>query len=356
MRIIGFSISIFLYTISFAQHGGSYTYQYLNLSNSARIAALGGTNISMFNDDVNFGWNNPALYNETMDGKFSVSHAIMRGNINHGYVAYGKYIDKWDATIGGGILYQSYGQMPMTDETGAVIGKFSASEYAIQGGIAHSEKKLSYGANVKLLYSQLESYNSLGAAIDIGGAFIDTTHQFSAGLVIKNIGTQFISYTKSNHEELPFQIQAGISKRLKYLPLRFSITAHNLQTFDIRYNDPNAQDQVNIFATDSASEVKEQKFIADKIFRHVIFAGEFYFGKNFNVRAGYDYLTAKEMSLVTKRGFTGFSLGFGMQIKRFQIDYAHEFHSVAGGSNMITIATNLNEFVKKDQPIHHDRF
>jgi hypothetical protein len=338
---------ILLFALSsslFAQFGGSYTYQYVQLPPSARIASLGGVNVSMYNDDVNFGWGNPALYNPAMSGKLSASHAMLTGNINHGYVSSAKYIEKWDATLGGGILYHAYGQMPLTDETGTQIGNFSASEYAIQAGLAHSENKLSYGANIKLLYSQLESYTSLGVGIDIGGVYNDTLHRFNAGIVLKNIGTQLIAYTDNNREELPFEIQVGISKRLAHLPLRFSITAHNLQQADIRYDDPAAVEQVNIFSTDTSADVIEEKFIADKIFRHLIFGGEFSFGKNFNARISYDHMTAKELALDTKRGLTGFGLGFGIKIKRYQIDYAHEFYSIAGGNNMITISTNMQEF------------
>lgn len=348
MKLLFSALFIIIFSsLSFAQYGGSYTYQYVQLPPSARIAALGGVNVSMYEDDVNFGWENPALYNPAMNGKISASHALLSGSINHGYIASAKYLEKWDATLGGGILYHAYGQMPMTDETGTQTGNFSASEYAIQAGIAHTESRLSYGANVKLLYSQLESYTSLGAGIDIGGAYIDNAHRFTAGIVLKNIGTQFLAYTEKNREELPFEIQVGVSKRLAHLPLRFSITAHNLQQSDIRYDDPSAADNVNIFATDTTGETKEEKYIADKIFRHLIFGGEFYFGKNLNARVSYDYMTAKELQLSTLRGMTGFALGFGLKIKRFQIDYAHEFHSVAGGSNMITISTNIREFTGK---------
>ncbi len=340
---IFFSLIIFH---SYSQFGGSATYNYLNLPASARIASLGGTNISTYSDDINFAYYNPALLNQDMDGNISISHAIMTGNINHGYAAYGKHIDKWNATVHGGILYESFGQMQLIDEAGTQVGNFSAGEYALTGGIGYHENKLSYGGNVKLLYSQLESYKSFGAAIDLGGAFIDTSSQFSAGIVIKNIGTQFKSYTAGNKEEIPFEIQLGVSKRLKHLPLRFSLTAHNLQTFDIRYDDPAAVDDINIFSSDS-TEVVVKKYTADNILRHLIIAGEFYFGKNFDFRIGYDHLNRKELSLDSKRGLTGFSFGAGIKIRKYQIDFAHEFYSVAGGSNQITIAANLNAFMKR---------
>ncbi|MBK9506424.1 MAG: hypothetical protein IPO03_13765 [Bacteroidetes bacterium] len=90
----------------------------------------------------------------------------------------------------------------------------------------------------------------------------------------------------------------------------------------------------------------EKKYTVDKIAQHLNVAGEFYFGKNVMVRVGYDHMTRKEMSVETRRGLTGFSMGFGMKINKYSIDYGHEFYSLAGGSHHITLAANLNELFK----------
>ncbi len=152
-------------------------------------------------------------------------------------------------------------------------------------------------------------------------------------------------FTNENREQLPFQINFGVSKRLAHLPLRISLTFHDLQTFDIRYDDPNQQENSNIFGADSTTE--EKNYTVDKIAQHLNIAGEFYFGKSVMARVGYDHMKRKQLSISTQRGFTGFSLGFGIKIKKFNIDYAHEFYSLAGGSHMVTIGTNLNMFLKK---------
>ncbi len=336
---------LFIGTVAlYGQYGGSYTYAYLQLPPSARISGLGGLNVSTYDQDVTFGYMNPALLNSAMDGAMSVNHAFMPSGVTHGYAAYGKHMGKWNATMGGGIMYRTYGNMTMTDPAGNSIGKFSGSEYAAVWGIGYGTGKLRYGVNAKALYSRLESYSSLGMAADVGMAYVDTAHLFTAGLVLRNIGTQFKPYVDGNFEELPFSIDLGISKRLRYLPLRVSLTLHDLQQFDIRYDDPNAVSEVNIFSTDTVTE--EKNYTVDKIARHLNVAGEFYFGKNVMVRAGYDHMTRKEMSVETRRGLTGFSLGFGMAIKRYRIDYGHEFYSLAGGSHHITIAANLNELVR----------
>ncbi|MFI5172498.1 MAG: type IX secretion system protein PorQ [Chitinophagales bacterium] len=341
MRLTLLTCFVILSLPIFAQFGGSYTYSYLQLPPSARIAALSGLNITTYDSDINFAYQNPALLNPQMDGRLSLSDAMMPGKINQGYAAYAIYKENWNATMGGGIFYRAIGTIPRTDVNGDFLGSFGGGEYVANWGIAYGQNKLHYGVNAKLLYSHLESYNSFGIAADIGAAYIDTAKLFSAGLVLRNMGTQIKPYTENNNEELPFSIDFGVSKRLKHLPLRLSITLHDLQTFDIRYDDPIAIVDVNIFGADSTTT--EKKYTVDKIAQHLNVGGEFYFGKNVMVRIGYDHMTRKELSIETHRGLTGFSMGFGFKINKYSIDYGHEFYSLAGGSNFITVAANLGE-------------
>ena len=340
-RITLFSILMTGFTCLFGQFGGSYTYAYLQLPPSARISGLGGLNISTYDDDLSMAWQNPALLHATMDGDISVNHAFMPGGVTHGAAMYGKQLSKWDCTMSAGIMYRTYGTFQLTEANGDVVGNFSGSEYAGHVGIGYGTGKLRYGANVQLLYSQLESYSSFGISADLGAAWVDTTRLLAVGLVMRNIGTQFKPYISDHYEELPFGIDLGVSKRLRHLPLRLSFTLHDLQTFDIRYDDPNAVQDVNIFSTDTV--ITEKNYTVDKIAQHLNVGGEFYFGKNLMVRIGYDHMTRREMSIETARGLTGFSMGVGMRIKKFSVDYGHEFYSQAGGSHHITLAMNLNE-------------
>ena len=47
--------------LALAQKGGESTYSFLGLTNSARVAALGGEVISLLDDDINLVFHNPAL-------------------------------------------------------------------------------------------------------------------------------------------------------------------------------------------------------------------------------------------------------------------------------------------------------
>lgn len=344
MRASFFLLVILNSATLLAQLGGSYTYQYLQLPVSARTAALGGLSLVHQDDDLTIAWYNPAVINSGMHNHLAVNHSIRAGGVNQGYVGYARTLNDSGLTSTVGLMYNSYGQMPMYDINGIQTGNFHASEYALGSGISYASEKLSYGLNLKFLFGQLESYSSMGMAVDLGALFNDTINGFTAGVVLRNLGTQFSAYSPGSREELPFELQAAISKRLAYLPLRITLTGHNLQRFDIRYDDPSVIDNSNIFNADSTAE--EKSYLGDKILRHLILSGEIYFGENFRARLGYDYMQQKEMVLTTYRGLSGFSLGFGLQIKKYSIDYAYEVASVAGGNHYFSISTDLDRFLR----------
>ncbi|MEK0750800.1 hypothetical protein OSH65_25630, partial [Mycobacterium ulcerans] len=81
-------------------------------------------------------------------------------------------------------------------------------------------------------------YRANGIAMDVGLSYKDTALGLQAGLVAKNMGVELKKYTPGNEESLPFDLQIGVSKRLRHLPLQLSATVHHLYQFDIRYADP----------------------------------------------------------------------------------------------------------------------
>jgi hypothetical protein len=328
-----------------AQIGGSYTYAYLDLPVSARITALGGYALAFYDDDLTLGYTNPALYQPGMGGKMAVAHSFGPAGVQHGYIGYAGNLERRDLTLGGGLQYRAYGRFEGRDEAGNWQPGFNASEYALHAGTSFRGEKLHYGVQAKLLYSQLESYTSLGLAADLGVSYIDTAALFCASLVMRNIGTQLIAYTPADRESLPFQINLGISQRLRHLPLRFSLTLHDLQRPDIRYDDPNAPRTSSILF--GADPDEDRRFIADKIFRHVAVGGEFEFGPNFRFRVGYDHQTRGELASDGRAGLTGFSTGFGLRVRQFRLDYAHAVQHISGRDNHLTLHADLRAFGKK---------
>ena len=66
MRSFLLSLVFFVFSPCIGQLGGLHTFEFLNLPTSPRIIALGGYPISVYDDDVNNGVNNPSVINEQM--------------------------------------------------------------------------------------------------------------------------------------------------------------------------------------------------------------------------------------------------------------------------------------------------
>jgi len=329
-----------------AQVGGLFAYEFLNLSPSARVAALGAAHIAVADDDVNLASGNPALLNAAMHQQLSFSHAFHLAGVQHGYAAMALHQPRWKTTFHAGIQYADYGDFDLTNEFGEVEGTFSANEYAFTVGAGRQiYERISAGANLRFVSSQLETYRSAGLVGDLALLYEDTASRFSATLVLRNMGGQLTAYAPGNAEPLPFEMQAGIARRLKHLPLRFSVIYRFLDRWNILYDDPNAKED-NFLLNDTPTERSRSSIWLDNFFRHFVFNAELLLGArdNFRLRAGYSHLLRQELSEADYRSFAGFTFGLGIKINRFRLDFGRTNFHIGGGVNQLSIATNLREF------------
>lgn len=331
-----------------AQIGGDNVFEFVNISPSARATALGGRLLTVMDDDVNLAYFNPAVANDSMHMQVSFNHGFHLAGISNSYVAYGHHLDKWDVTLHGGIHSVNYGEFDMTDVFANTQGTFEAKDIAINVGAAKQlYKRLSVGVNLKYITSQLETYTSNGIAADLGALYHNDEKQFTMGLVAKNIGTQLSTYTPDNKEPFPYDMQVAISKRLPHLPFRFSFIYHNLNRWNLTYDDPNSQEDV-IFFTEEQPTENRTAILIDNFARHLIVNGEFLFGakENFRLRAGYNHLMHQELTVKNFRSLAGFSFGVGLKIYKFKIDYGRQIYHLGGAVNHLAISTNINSFLK----------
>ncbi len=334
-----------LLTPSFGQvTGGQHIFKLLELSPSARMTALGGTQITVQDDDVAMAAANPAALNASMDGHLTINHNFFLSDIQHGYVAYAHHLPKIGFTIQGGVQYMNYGNIKQADEFGNITGQVKASESTFTLGAARPlSDRLSLGLNLRFGVSTLDLYQASMLAADAGFLYSDTARLFSAAVVLRNAGVQLATYNDVR-ENLPFDVQIGVSKRLRYLPFRMTIIAHHLQEWDIRYDDPNADSgTVSLFGEDNT---KKGNAGVDNFFRHFIFNGEFLLGRNegFRLRVGYNHLRKKELSVNNYRSLAGFSGGVGIKVNRFRIDMGYGSYHLAGGVVHFSVGTNLKDF------------
>lgn len=331
-----------------AQVGGTSTYQFLTLPISARVTALGGNVISTKDNDLNLVMLNPALLSDSMTDNLAFSYIHYVGDINYGYVAYAKKLDKI-GTISAGIHYLNYGKFIRADEAGNNEGTFGANEMSINVSYARQvlDSNLTIGATVKNIYSHFDSYSSLGTALDLGAVYSRPKSGFALAAVVKNAGSQWKPYVAGNKEPLPFDVQLGLSKRLEHVPFRLSLVYQSLQKWDLTYQDPANPVPTVDPITGEAIKVNKTKEFGDKLMRHFVIGGEFMITKSFFLRAGYSYQRRQELKIPEKRGAVGFSFGFGLRIYKFQLSYGHSVYSLAGASNNFSVSFDLNSFYSK---------
>ena len=325
-----------------AQIGGNSVYEFLVLTPSARLSALGGINISTMDDDVHFGSQNPALVNPEMHNRVGLSYTPWLAGIHYGYTGYSRTFEGI-GSFHSGIQYMNTGVMEQRDEFGNYLGDFSAQELVWMVGGSRAWKGFRYGTNLKVISSTLApGFGSVGMALDLGSAYRSKDSLFSAGLLVRNLGTMFTTYTATGaREPLPFEVVAGVSNRLRYMPMRFSITLIHLEHPNLLFDDLDAEPEFDL----NGNPIEPGPRIADRIFRHFVFGTEFYLGRFLRLRAGYHHLRRQELRSQNRGGATGFSFGVGIRASRFAFDYGFSSYGVRSSFNVsnFSLSIDLNQ-------------
>ena len=346
--VLAFSLVFVAGFVSQAQTGGNGTFKFLGYTNSARAAAMGGSFLAVSDNDLSLAQANPSLINPAMNNNLALSYVHSPGGINYGFVAFARDFSKV-GSFAGNLQFISYGKFTGADAAGNLTGEFNASEYALNIGWGRRLSPIfTIGANGKLVYSQLDTYRSFGIAVDVAGSYISKDQSFTVSLIGRNIGTQIIPYVPGDYEPLPFELQIGLSQKLKHIPLRFSQLLTNLQNWNLSYFDPSDPSNTPDPITGEVREQTGAGEIADEVMRHIVLGAEVTIAKVFSVRLGYNYQRRQEMKLYNKAGLTGFSLGAGLKVKMFTLDYALSSYTAGKSMNYLTLAVSLQEFIKKE--------
>jgi hypothetical protein len=342
LRLFGAFVGILISTIGFSQNGTT-NFQVLQTISPARIAALGGNAIAIKDGDLNLGMIAPSLLDTNSTKQIALGYTRFFGEANIGHAAYAHHFDNV-GTISASIQNLGYGSFSLTDEAGNVQGTFNAGEYIFQVGIGRQlTDKFSIGANVKYILSELAEYKASALAADLSGTYHNPESQFTATVMMKNIGRSVSSYTQNARESLPFEIQAAISKKLDKAPLRFALIGENLQTWDLT---PGANDVVEIDPlTGEEIEVNANGF-GENLLRHLVFTSEILLTDNFHIRFGYNYNRRQQLKIEDRPGAAGITYGIGLRIAKMHLSYARAAYSLAGVSNHFGISVKFEDFRK----------
>ncbi len=325
------------------QLGGQDAFRILSIPSSARASALGGNYIAVKDNDINLGIFNPALLNRDMGKQVALSFLPYFEGINIGYASYAHHCDSIRTTFSGTVQYVDYGDFNRTDETGAEIGQFSAGEYVFQVGAGHMLDSLfSIGANAKLITSNLDTYTSTAWAFDVGGVFHKPANGITVAAMLRNLGKQTSSYTEVR-EDLPFEVQVGITYKFKHAPFRLGLMLEQLQQWDLTYDDPNATVQIDPTTGDV---IVEKITTGRKALLHTVPSAEVLLSKNFMLRVAYNFRRRDELVVADKPSAVGLSFGLGIKVSKLHFSYGFSQLHLAGISNTFTLAVRFSDFQK----------
>ena len=311
---------------------GSGVFHFLNLPASSRLNALGGENVSISDDDISMAFINPALLTAHTDKVLQLNYAYYLAGTMFGSAMYGhNYRDNY---FGAAVHYLDYGKMSYADENGNLLGTtFTAKDICVNLMYARQLGPLfRVGATLKPIFSVYEQYTSFAMGADIGGHFQTADSTFQMGLALRNVGWQLKSFYEEDFgqhtEMLPLNLELGLSYRLAHAPLRFSLTAHNLQCWDI---------------APAGEEVKWY----DMLFRHTIWAVDIVPKSNkFYLTLSYNHRRQAEMNLTEVRSLAGFAFGAGIKIYKFRLGFAMSQYTKSNFTYQVSLSTDINSFLK----------
>ena len=289
-------------------------YNFLRLPVSAHVAALGGENITITDDDATLIFHNPSLINGVSDRTINLNYMTYMEGAKTASAAFVKGIgDRGTWGVTG--QYMDYGTMRQTTANNEDLGNFSARDIALGGTFAYAlTNTISGGITAKIVSSHIAGYSSLAVGFDLGLNYLNESGDLSISAVAKNLGGQVKAY-EDTFDPIPFDLQLGISKRLGNAPLRFSATLSRLTDWD------------------------------EALGRHLAIGADILLTEQIYIAAGYNFRRASQMKISDDDGSSshgaGLSIGAGLSLERFKLNIAYGKYHVSASSLLFNIAYTL---------------
>ena len=297
-----------------AQSESQTEYNFLRLPVSAHAAALGGDNITVIEDDEALIFHNPALLSSVNDKTINLNYMNYMSGANMASASFNRIV-KERASWAVSAQYVDYGKMKEVDANNVQTGEFTAKDLSFAGYFSYMlTNRLTGGIAARLITSYIADYNSIGFGVDLGLNYYDPDHEWSLGLVLKNLGGQLKAY-HDNFERMPFDIQMGVSKRFTGTPFRLHATLVDLNHLDYKF------------------------------LNHCVVGADVLLTESFWIGGGYNFRRADEMKMMSadknSSHGAGLSLGAGLNLERFKLNLAYGKYHVSSSSLVLNVAYGL---------------
>ncbi len=292
--------------------------------------ALGGNVVALADSDIALTYDNPTIMDSTNVGDFMLQYSPFLGGVN--LLNAGAHLSlPYVRNMMVGLTYINYGEIERTDLLGNSMGTFKPQDFVLYLGKSHRISSFVLGASLKYVHSSIDGFGANALVMDLGGSYHHPTIDLVVAIVLKNLGITFDAFD-SRDFDVPLDLQAGISIKPKYMPVRFSINGHHLVA-DLGYFDQTVGDG-------------ETATFANELFRHISLGMEILIGRFLEVLVGYNHLRNQELRLQQGAFGAGLSFGLMIKVKNLNIRYSRAVYHAGGGLNSIGIQGNFSDLKK----------
>lgn len=321
-------------------------YSTMNDAHSARVVALGGIILPMHDGDLQTALFNPSSICPNMNNQISLSYVgDFKMGTHYGMAQYSHTFESL-GSFAASVQCDNYGQMQYATESGHTDGTtFTASDYVFTLGWGRElTDKWSIGANLRYAGVQYESARAGAIGVDVAATYWSYTN-WAFTLAGRSIGRQlFVVGMENANAWLPLSIDFSASKKLNHLPLTIVLGYHDIQNWKLVSDNQYLIEENYDPITGEYSEPSKTVKFFNNLGSHLVIGGELELGKVLVLRASYNYESHLKMDVPLERTLVGFSAGFGVKIKAFQIDYAYSRNNIVGSPHFLSLRMDLSKF------------
>jgi long-subunit fatty acid transport protein len=189
----------------------------LDIQPGARQVGMGAAGVALADDPTGVAWWNPAALGyvgrPALELTYSQLVPGLASDVTYNYLNYLHPVEGW-GTFGVGVLFLSYGNIDLTNNSGTQVGSYTPVEYspALYYG-TQILPDLSVGATVKYVRVQLapSQYQGIGSTFgfDLGALYKIPKARLNFGLNVQNLGPALAFIDEDKADPLSRNIKVG---------------------------------------------------------------------------------------------------------------------------------------------------
>ena len=282
------------------ENAGTRAMTFLKIGIGAKAMSMGESHVAA-TDDLYASYWNPAGLARIQQPQLALMHNEWFAGINHQFIGFALPVGDI-GTVGASANYLSFGELQGRDRDGNETTIFRPYDLALIVSYANAVTlNLAFGANAKFLREQIADESGTGIAFDFGGLYTFPELPLALGFNAQHVGPR-VRFVEEAFG-LPFTFRFGAA----YQPWSeaFMLTADVVRPSD----------------NDITTGIGAAYTIANIL----------------QLRTGYKYkLGGNDLG-----GTSGLTGGFGLTLRRFQIDYALVPFGVLGLTHRFSLVANF---------------